>query len=250
MKPGRHRRDACSGVSPARTHNKPTRTRTSQVHRRDAPFLFTAERPAARGPGARHHCHCARAVAASRRPPHPLGSRRDRRRLPSMRAATRTSTSVCTRIGFGAAMRRALREFGLDDFVREKAASGAQRRPRGQTPGISLTNNALAPAERQGPPAKVALALYVAIRVGPFGQGSSRRGQAIVSRSAARRTQLLACVCRHLPLLAYRHTLVLAGPSFFEALASSQRSELTSDGRTHAAQPARRAHRSLCRLAS
>ena len=32
-------------------------------------------------------------------------------------------------IGFGAAMRRALREFGLDDFVREKAASGAQRRP-------------------------------------------------------------------------------------------------------------------------
>ena len=72
--------------------------------------------------------------------------------------------------------------------------SGAQRRPRGQTPGISLTNNALAPAERQGPPAKVALALYVAIRVGPFGQGSSRRGQTIVSRSAARRTQLLACV--------------------------------------------------------
>ena len=170
-----------------------------KYHRRDAPFLFTAARPAARGPGARHHCHCARAVAASRRPPHPLGSRRDRRRLPSMRAATRTSTSVCTRIGFGAAMRRALREFGLDDFVREKAASGAQRRPRGQTPGISLTNNALAPAERQGPPAKVALALYVAIRVGPFGQGSSRRGQTIVSRSAARRTQLLACV---LPALA------------------------------------------------
>ena len=190
MKPGRHRRDACSGVSPARTHNKPTRTRTSQVHRRDAPFLFTVARPAARGPGARHHCHCARAVAASRRPPHPLGSRRDRRRLPSMRAATRTSTSVCTRIGFGAAMRRALREFGLDDFVREKAVSGAQRRPRGQAPGISLTNNALAPAERQGPPAKVALALYVAIRVGPFGQGSSRRGQTIVSRSAARRIQL------------------------------------------------------------
>jgi hypothetical protein len=170
-----------------------------KYHRRDAPFLFTAARPAARGPGARHHCHCARAVAASRRPPHPLGYRRDRRRLPSMRAATRTSTSVCTRIGFGAAMRRALREFGLDDFVREKAASGAQRRPRGQTPGSSLTNNALAPAERQRPPAKVALALYVAIRVGPFGQGSSRRGQTIVSRSAARRTQLLACV---LPALA------------------------------------------------
>ena len=170
-----------------------------KYHRRDAPFLFTAARPAARGPGARHHCHCARAVAASRRPPHPLGSRRDRRRLPSMRAATRTSTSVCTRIGFDAAMRRTLREFGLDDFVRKKAASGAQRRPRGQTPGISLTNNALAPAERQGPPAKVALALYVAIRVGPFGQGSSRRGQTIVSRSAARRTQLLACV---LPALA------------------------------------------------
>ena len=68
-----------------------------KYHRRDAPFLFTAARPAARGPGARHHCHCARAVAASRRPPHPLGARRDRRRLPSMRAATRTSTSVCTR---------------------------------------------------------------------------------------------------------------------------------------------------------
>ena len=171
MKPGRHRRDACSGVSPARTHNKPTRTRTSQVHRRDAPFLFTAARPAARGPGARHHCHCARAVAASRRPPHPLGARRDRCRLPSMRAATRTSTSVCTRIGFGAAMRRALREFGLDDFVREKAVSGAQRRPRGQAPGLSLTNNALAPAERQGPPAKVALALYVAISRRAFWPG-------------------------------------------------------------------------------
>jgi len=184
-----------------------------KYHRRDAPFLFTVARPAARGPGARHHCHCARAVAASRRPPHPLGARRDRRRLPSMRAATRTSTSVCTRIGFGAAMRRALREFGLDDFVREKAASGAQRRPRGQTPGISLTNNALAPAERQGPPAKVALALYVAISRRAFWPGLVEERSNSRSRSAARRTSSPA-FCRHLPLLAYRHTLVLGGHSF------------------------------------
>ena len=49
--------------------------------------------------------------------------------------------------------------------------SGAQRRPRGQTPGISLTNNALAPAERQGPPAKVALALFVAISRRAFWPG-------------------------------------------------------------------------------
>ena len=210
MKPrGRHRRDACSGVSPARTHNKPTRTRTSQVHRRDAPFLFTAARPAARGPGARHHCHCALAAAASRRPPHPLGARRDRRRLPSMRAATRTSTSVCTRIGFGAAMRRALREFGLDDFVREKAASGAQRRPRGQTPGISLTNNALAPAERQGPPAKVALALYVAISRRAFWPGlveerSNNRFQERSTANPAPRLRLadqcMRCLVSYRPL--------------------------------------------------
>ena len=152
-----------------------------KYHRRDASFLFTVARPAARGPGARHHSHCARAVAASRRPPHPLGARRDRRRLPSMRAATRTSTSVCTRIGFGAAMRRALREFGLDDFVREKAVSGAQRRPRGQAPGISLTNNALAPAERQGPPAKVALALFVAISRRAFWSGLVERSKMTIS---------------------------------------------------------------------
>ena len=38
MKPGRHRRDAGSGVSRARTHNKPTRTRTSQVSPARRPF--------------------------------------------------------------------------------------------------------------------------------------------------------------------------------------------------------------------
>ena len=191
MKPrGRHRRDACSGVSPARTHNKPTRTRTSQVSPARRPFSLH------RGAAGRKR---------SRRPPSlPLraGRRRVETTSPSTRRPQRSlsiAVNACRnadineclhQIGFGAAMRRALREFGLDDFVREKAVSGAQRRPRGQAPGISLTNNALAPAERQGPPAKVALALYVAIRVGPFGQGSSRRGQTIVSRSAARRTQL------------------------------------------------------------
>ena len=182
-----------------------------KYHRRDAPFLFTAARPAARGPGARHHCHCARAVAASRRPPHPLGSRRDRRRLPSMRAATRTSTSVCTRIGFGAAMRRALREFGLDDFVREKAVSGAQRRPRGQTPGSSLTNNALRRQSGRALPQK-----WLSRCTWPFASGllaRARRGEVKQSFPGAQHGEPSSspAFCRHLPLLAYRHTLVLAG---------------------------------------
>ena len=171
MKPGRHRRDAGSGVSPARTHNKPTRTRTSQVSPARRPFSLH------RGAAGRKR---------SRRPPSlPLraGRRRVETTSPSTRRPQRSlsiAVNACRnadineclhQISFGAAMRRALREFGLDDFVREKAASGAQRRPRGQTPGISLTNNALAPAERQGPPAKVALALYVAISRRAFWPG-------------------------------------------------------------------------------
>ena len=113
-----------------------------KYHRRDAPFLFTAARPAARGPGARHHCHCAWAVAASRRPPHPLGARRDRRRLPSMRAATRTSTSVCTRSASAPRCDAPYASSGstTSSGKRPRPARSAGR-PRGQTTGSFLGFN-------------------------------------------------------------------------------------------------------------
>ena len=75
MKPGRHRRDACSGVSPARTHNKPTRTRTSQVSPARRPFSLH------RGAAGRKR---------SRRPPS-LPLRAGRRRVETTSPSTRLS---------------------------------------------------------------------------------------------------------------------------------------------------------------